>query len=190
MVKTGRLQGNTSLCTQRVSTDKKPLVISSVWISSNNVVRLSHHERWLHPIIFIWHIKNLWFQGHYLAQGHRTSKPGLLNSVLFISQPLPRKVLDFWRHLDMAKKEEGCVNLCRAERGRETLLPLFPCWDSHLNLHFFHWVGVLDGAAGRNWTGLLESGLSQQCLSSSPEFLCSAPSIASPHPALPVPHKD
>ena len=126
MVKTGRLQGNTSLCTQCVPTDKKPLVISSVWVSSNNVVRLSHHERWLHPIIFIWHIKNLWFQGHYLAQGHRTSKPGLLNlnSVLFISQPLPRKVLDFWRDLDMAKKGEGCVNLCRAwERDTGTFVP-------------------------------------------------------------------
>ena len=78
MVKVGGFTGAQSVLTA-CSDRWKLMSTPSVCISDG-----SHLKRWPHPIIFILYVKNLC--GRYLAQGHRVSKPELLdlNSVLFL----------------------------------------------------------------------------------------------------------
>lgn len=91
------------------------------------------------------HKEPVWFQGRYLAQGHRVSKPELLdlNSVLFLHLTASSEEgLDFWRGLDVERKR-----VLWPHRAWRTLGPLFPGRDLHLHLHFSRWFVALDAAA-------------------------------------------
>ena len=105
-----------------------------------------HLKRWPRPIIFILYVKNLCGSKVVIlpkvTELANQSFLTLIQCSFFISQPLSRKVLDFWRGLDL---EKGRV--LWLHQAWQTLGPLFPGRDLHLHLHFSQWFVALDAAA-------------------------------------------